>query len=106
MKAPSPPRFEAPWHAEIFALTVHLNEAGHFSWSEWTERFGATLARHRGAQMLDGGDDYFIAWLETLERYLTDLGLAEQRRLNDLKAGWRDAYLQTPHGHPVVLRDV
>jgi len=22
------PVFEAPWHAQVFALTVHLNEAG------------------------------------------------------------------------------
>ena len=25
--------FAAPWHAEAFALAVHLNEAGHFCWA-------------------------------------------------------------------------
>ena len=28
--------FAAPWHAEVFALAVHLNEAGHFCWAEWS----------------------------------------------------------------------
>ena len=29
------PVFEAPWHVQLFALTVHLNEAGHFVWGDW-----------------------------------------------------------------------
>ena len=41
-----PPVFAEPWHAKIFALTVHLNESGVFGWKGWTEAFGATLARH------------------------------------------------------------
>ena len=52
------PVFEAPWHAHVFALTVHLNEAGHFAWADWAERFGATLARHGVARALNGGEDY------------------------------------------------
>ena len=40
------PAFAAPWHAHVFALTVHLNEAGHFVWGEWAQRFGAMLKQH------------------------------------------------------------
>ena len=29
--------FHEPWHAQIFALTVHLNEQGHFDWKDWSK---------------------------------------------------------------------
>lgn len=99
------PVFEAPWHAELFALTVHLNEAGHFTWPEWAARFGASLASHGVDRSLDGGDDYFTAWLATLESLLDDLRLASPTGIAELKRAWTDAYLTTPHGMPVHLRD-
>ena len=61
------PAFEAPWHAQLFALTVHLNEAGHFAWGDWAERFSAHAETSRLSRELNGGEDYFHAWLETLE---------------------------------------
>ena len=97
------PAFEAPWHAQLFALTVALNEAGHFGWTDWAARFGATLKRHGADAALDGGDDYFSAWLETLEGVLRDLGTAEAGEIAHLTQAWRAAYLRTPHGAPVVL---
>ena len=51
MTAPDP-AFESPWHAQVFALTVYLNEAGHFAWPDWAQRFGATLARHGLADII------------------------------------------------------
>ncbi|WP_299292390.1 nitrile hydratase accessory protein [uncultured Tateyamaria sp.] len=97
------PVFEAPWHAQLFALTVHLNEAGHFAWPDWAERFGATLKRHGLTRTLNGGDDYFLAWLETLETLLTETGAAEAEALTDMRNAWETAYLNTPHGAPVTL---
>ncbi|MEM8653563.1 MAG: nitrile hydratase accessory protein [Pseudomonadota bacterium] len=97
------PVFEAPWHAQLFALTVHLNEAGHFAWPDWADRFGATLKRHGLEKELNGGDDYFLAWLETLEAFLTETGTAEANALKEMRAAWEAAYLRTPHGEPVVL---
>ena len=97
------PAFAAPWHAQLFALTVHLNEAGQFTWPDWAARFGATLRRHGLARDLDGGDDYFLAWLETLETLLTETGAAERDVLRHLRGQWEAAYLETPHGAPVTL---
>lgn len=51
------PAFSEPWHAQVFAITVALNEAGHFEWSSWAARFGATLKAHGLAKELDGGED-------------------------------------------------
>lgn len=97
------PRFEEPWHAQVFALTVALSEAGHFSWPDWTHAFGATLARHGVHRALDGGDDYFNAWLATLEALLADRGLADPAGVEALRDAWEAAYLSTPHGKPVRL---
>jgi nitrile hydratase accessory protein len=99
------PVFEAPWHAHIFALTVHLNEAGHFAWADWATRFGATLKTHGLTKELNGGEDYFAAWLETLEGYLNEIGMADAADVADLRAAWEAAYLRTPHGAPVHLVD-
>ncbi len=104
MSAPEPV-FSEPWHAQVFALTVHLSEAGHFAWPDWTRAFSATLKRHGLTRDLDGGDDYFNAWLETLESMLTDRGLAAPDEIARIRAGWEAAYLSTPHGAPVQLAD-
>lgn len=103
MSAPEP-AFSHPWHAQVFAMTVSLNEAGHFSWAEWAHTFGATLTQHGLSRELDGGDDYFNAWLDTLETFLAQKQMAEPCELSHLKEAWTQAYLDTPHGDPVRLR--
>jgi nitrile hydratase accessory protein len=97
------PVFSEPWHAQVFALTVHLNETGHFDWPAWVARFSATLAAHGLNRELDGGDDYFNAWLETLEGMLADQGQASPAQVEQMRAAWEAAYLGTPHGDPVRL---
>lgn len=98
------PVFAEPWHAQVFALTVHLHERGRFTWPDWAARFGATLARHGLSRELDGGDDYFAAWLETLETVLAEEGAAPGPEVEALRSAWEEAYLSTPHGQPVHLR--
>lgn len=97
------PVFTEPWHAQVFALTVHLNETGHFDWSDWVKRFSATLTAHGLTKELDGGEDYFNAWLETLETLLADAGQAAPDQIEQVRAAWETAYLCTPHGEPVRL---
>lgn len=102
------PAFSQPWHAQIFALTVHLHDRGMFDWPDWTARFGAVLARHRaradrGDCGLDGEGDYYAAWLEAFELLLTDLRQAAPEEVVTLRDAWAQAYLDTPHGAPVRL---
>ena len=99
------PAFAEPWHAQLFALTVHLNESGRFAWPDWAERFGATLAAHGLARDLDGGNDYFMAWLEPLEKLLAEQGSALPEEAGSVRAAWERAYLSTPHGEPVRLSE-
>ncbi|SDW56903.1 nitrile hydratase accessory protein [Ruegeria halocynthiae] len=98
------PVFAEPWHAQVFAVTVALNEAGRFDWSDWAERFSTTLKRHGLKKELDGGNDYFLAWLETLEAFLTEQGETSRKDIRALRNAWEEAYLTTPHGQPVHLR--
>jgi nitrile hydratase accessory protein len=97
------PVFEEPWHAQLFALTVHLNETGHFAWPDWAARFSGTLMDHGLSGELDGGDDYFTAWLATLEEYLAQLKMADPQAVEQMRAAWEHAYLHTAHGDPVTL---
>ena len=117
MFKPSPPAepervFGEPWHAHVFALAVNLSQAGHFTWSEWGEHFGAHLKR---AAAVDGSADdarpmpkvdsatYYEVWLDALESLLIQRGLATAADLAELKGAWTEAYLRTPHGMPVEL---
>ena len=97
------PVFLQPWHAQVFALTVSLNESGRFTWSDWVARFSAVLADHGLGRDLDGGDDYFNAWLATLELILAEDGAAPTPEVNRLRDDWERAYLETPHGAVVRL---
>lgn len=107
MSAPAPV-FAAPWHAEAFAIAVSLEAGGAFTWPEWTQIFGAVLAEHGKAGDLDGdldgGDDYFQAWVVALERICTAKGIAGAGDLEALRRDWERAYLSTPHGAPVRIR--
>lgn len=97
------PVFSEPWHAQVFAVTVRLNETGHLPWTNWAAAFSKTLKRHGLARDLDGGDDYFLAWLATLEEILIANGLAQGAEIAEIKSRWEAAYLSTPHGQPVRL---
>ncbi|WP_246107326.1 nitrile hydratase accessory protein [Puniceibacterium confluentis] len=97
------PVFLEPWHAQVFALTVHLSDTGVVSWPDWAATLGAVLAEHGLDRQLDGGEDYFLAWVAALERLLAARGLAGAADLDDLKSAWTEAYLHTPHGQPVRL---
>lgn len=104
---PEPQVFAEPWQAQLFAVTVRLNEAGHFAWPQWAELFGAEL-KARAAAGLPAGDadeesGYWQAWLAALERLLAERGLAAAPELDRLEAAWAEAYRTTPHGRPVAL---
>ena len=96
MTAPDAP-FEEPWQAQLFALTVALNEGGLFDWSEWTSVFGprvrATEAR-----------DYWAVWSEALIALLEAKGVTGTEEVAALTARWQAAARATPHGRPIVLQ--
>jgi len=98
-----PPVFSDPWHAQVFALTVQLNESGRFTWSEWADIFGGALRERREAGAEDTEAGYWEAWLSALQRLLQQRELADAAALDRLEAAWAEAYRTTPHGQPVRL---
>lgn len=104
LDAEAPRAFAEPWHAQLFAITVRLSAAGHFTWPEWAEMFGAGLKAASEAGAPKDGSAYYDVWLAALERMLIEKGLAKANALSALKEAWTAAYLRTPHGKPVHLR--
>jgi nitrile hydratase accessory protein len=97
--------FAEPWHAQIFALTHKLAQAGHYSWLEWAERFSLARAQSASSHAPDLDATYYDDWLKTFEQLLLDKGLADQASIEILKEAWTEAYLDTPHGEPVLLKN-
>lgn len=88
--------FAEPWEAQAFAMAVKLNEAGHFTWTEWAETLGAEIHAHPH-------QGYYESWLEALEHLVEAKGLmAHDERLARVHA-WDEAAKATPHGQPIEL---
>ena len=90
------PVFAEPWEAQAFAMAVKLNEAGVFSWSEWTERLGAEL---KAAPQRP----YYESWLVALETLVERKGLIGSEERQDRIEAWDRAAKATPHGQPIAL---
>ena len=100
------PVFSAPWQAQAFALAVSLNEAGHFTWGEWTDCFAPILKEAQtapGADTADVNETYYQAWLKALERLVVQKGITTAPVLSERKDAWDRAARATPHGEPIIL---
>lgn len=95
MNAPEAP-FEEPWQAQLFALTVALNEVGQFTWAEWTALFGSRVQYAEA-------DAYWHTWSETLISLLENQGIAQAVEIRALTERWQAAARATPHGQPILL---
>ena len=60
-------------------------------------------ARRRSRGDPDLGDTYYHHWLAALERLATEKGLVRGGDLGARKAAWKRAFLNTPHGQPILL---
>ncbi|MBL4666870.1 MAG: nitrile hydratase accessory protein [Sneathiella sp.] len=97
------PVFDEPWQAQAFALTVQMSEAGHFSWSDWANTFGAEIARATKDGRGCGNEDYYLCWLKALETILAETGIASLELQKTRKEEWRQANEHTDHGKPIEL---
>jgi len=88
--------FDAPWQAQLFALTVAMNEAGHFTWSDWAAVFGPRVQEV-------AADHYWEVWSEALIALLDQRGIAAAADVRALTEAWQRAARNTPHGQPIEL---
>ena len=61
--------FSAPWHCELFALTISLYEKKIFDWALWTTELGNKL-KEQPVSIADDLDYYYSRWLEALEELI------------------------------------
>ena len=61
--------FSAPWHCELFALTISLYEKEVFDWAYWTNELANKL-KERPVNMEDDLDNYYSSWLEAIEELI------------------------------------
>ena len=61
--------FSAPWHCELFALTISLYEKKVFDWALWTAALGNKL-KDKPVSMEDDLDYYYGSWLDALEELI------------------------------------
>lgn len=94
-------KFDDPWQATLFAITVTMSRNGYFSWSEWVERFSAGLLRHGEALTLE---TYFQIWIETFCDLVKTRFSIDEDGIRAAMEDWRRSYLATPHGMPVDLQ--
>ena len=98
--------FEQPWHAEVFAVTVHLSETNLFSWVEWTETLGQHISAANTMRVIDGTDDYYQVWLHALIELLSVKELADLETIESMQNRWANADRNTPQGEPINLQDL
>lgn len=92
--------FAKPWHAQAFALVLHLHDQSLFSWEEWSHALGAVRASQESP---DKPDAYYIAWVDALGHLMIQKGILDEQSSVAMLENWRRAYLSTPHGSPVLL---
>ncbi|OUR78515.1 nitrile hydratase accessory protein [Alphaproteobacteria bacterium 46_93_T64] len=97
------PVFDEPWQAQAFAMTVQMSEAGHFSWRDWADTFGAEIATATKEGRGCGNENYYLCWLAALEKILADKDILSTEVQKSRKEEWRHANEHTEHGKPVEL---
>ncbi len=95
--------FKEPWEAEALALSIALEEHGHFTVAEWLEALDAEINAAQDCANPDEDPDYYLHLLSALERMVSRKGLVSREMLLDRRQKWEDAFRNTPHGQPVVL---
>jgi nitrile hydratase accessory protein len=98
------PVFREPWEAQAFAMALALHERGLFTWNEWAATLGEEIKRAQAAGDPDTGETYYRHWLNTIERLVTNKGIATEATLHRYRDAWDHAADRTPHGTPIELR--
>lgn len=98
------PVFEEPWQAQVLAVAFALAESGRFSRAAWSSALGEELRLAEHAGEPDSAETYYRAALKALERLATADGALTRDALAARTEDWRQSYLDTPHGQPVILR--
>jgi nitrile hydratase accessory protein len=97
------PVFDRPWQAQAFAVTVELYKSNLFTWPEWVDVFSAEIKASPAMPGESVNDAYYRQWMSALEKMVASRKLVEEADLLARKQEWHQAYVNTPHGQPILL---
>jgi nitrile hydratase accessory protein len=95
--------FREPWEAQAFAMALALQKRGLFTWGEWAAALGDEIRQAQRAGDPDTGETYYRHWLATLERLVSEKGVATPETLGRYRDAWGRAADRTPHGTAIEL---
>ncbi|MGI3170077.1 nitrile hydratase accessory protein [Pseudooceanicola sp. C21-150M6] len=104
--APLAQRFEAPWQAQAFAMTVLLHEKGLFDWSDWADALSARLAESPPEAPIHDArhtEYYYRCWMRALEDLIARSGGPDADAVDRAAQIWQRAAEATPHGQPILF---
>lgn len=97
--------FAEQWHAQVVAVVELLIANKNLDATEWSQTLGAEVDRRVSEGAEDADANYYNAFLRALEQILARERFAALEEVDRRVSDWRKAYLSTPHGNPVVLKD-
>lgn len=99
------PVFDEAWQAQLLAMVDQMISNGVFSNALWSDTLGQNLKDAEARGQADDIDTYYAAVLAAFETLLAQSSDISNETITDKKQAWERAYLSTPHGQPVMLKD-
>jgi nitrile hydratase accessory protein len=99
------PVFDEAWQAQALAMADNLVKNGLFSANDWSDALGQALKDSADRADVDSQQTYYLCVLKTLEKLIADHSDIDVQLMDDKREDWTNAYLSTPHGQPVTLKD-
>ncbi len=97
------PVFDEPWQAQALGLAFVLAERGVYSPADWSRTLGAAHRKLLSKGSTDTPKTYYEAVVRALEQLIGETDTFSGEMIEDRVQTWRRAYLNTPHGKPVIL---
>ncbi|SNT37517.1 hypothetical protein [Antarctobacter heliothermus] len=97
--------FTELWHAQVIAVLDLLVKNKQVDPEKWSRALGAELDQRQSDGATDDDANYYDAFLTALGMMLEKSELASRAEVDERESDWRAAYLGTPHGQPVALKN-
>jgi nitrile hydratase accessory protein len=99
------PVFDEAWQAQLLAMVDQMMSNGVFSNALWSDTLGQNLKDAEARGKADDIDTYYAAVLAAFETLLAQSSDISTEKITDKQQAWERAYLSTPHGQPVHLKE-
>ncbi|MCS5880991.1 nitrile hydratase accessory protein [Klebsiella variicola subsp. variicola] len=73
-----------------------------FPWAEWVRTFSEAIKAAPAQPGESVNDAYYRQWATAMENMITALHLTAPDDIGRRTGEWRLAYINTPHGQPIV----